>query len=669
MLNFLTNNNNTLEKVTNLNGTYLGMASPYYSGTISDATTFGFGAAGSVNFNSIDPTLLTGSPFLSGSDFSHPRIANFLLPQSITISNTQNLTGGYQNVTITGTGNVTLTGGLNITGTLTVQNGATLNLNTRAITGTGAVNFQAGSNILTASAGGFAGGLTGALKNTGAKTLSADAIYTFNGTTAQATGASFTGARDLTINNSAGVTLSGTALVGGVLRLQTGAFAIGNNLLTINSTATRQGVIDNFGANTGSITGTSMNFRRLTRGNSLRQFASPLSGSNTLGSVVLAGGFTCSNTREFDEPSNIWIPVINPCNSQPMNSMQSFLAFAYGNRTLTFSGLPLTGTQTVSITRSSPTSGPFVALGWNAIGNPYPSSINWSNMAGIAGNTAVSNLSAYIYNSSTNNYGIVTSTGVASGGASNTISPGQGILVRANVIGGGTLTFNNTVRTSGSAQTFIRKAVDTEIRFTLDGVNTSDEVVLLAGKDAVNAEKLFSPDAEAVSLYFSGAEALTIKSLEAGLLPIPMSIKVPAGGKYTITANSLVGLETGVKVLLEDKLMSKFIELSEGTPYTFNSKEGVSNRFVVHFGGAGATGFSDVVESMVFVSGNELKVVLKESVSPTNVVVYDLSGKQVLNKNFEGTTYSSPLNLPSGIYNVVLKNGNVSKNHKVVLGN
>jgi len=75
--------------------------------------------------------------------------------------------------------------------------------------------------------------------NTGATmTAGASSNLTYNGSSAQALGAGFPSTvNNLTINNSAGVTLSGSCAVNGTFNLTAGNMAIGANTLTANSTA------------------------------------------------------------------------------------------------------------------------------------------------------------------------------------------------------------------------------------------------------------------------------------------------------------------------------------------------------------------------------------------------------------------------------------------------
>jgi hypothetical protein len=123
---FLTNgtNSNTIEK-TSLTAAYLGIASPWFTGTISSVPAqFDFTAT-SLSFTGVDPTLTAGSPFLGGASFTHPRLGIASLP-NLTVSSAQNVFGNYNNVTVTGAGNASFTGNVAVAGTFTV-NGGTVN--------------------------------------------------------------------------------------------------------------------------------------------------------------------------------------------------------------------------------------------------------------------------------------------------------------------------------------------------------------------------------------------------------------------------------------------------------------------------------------------------------------------------------------------------------------
>ncbi|UEG49562.1 hypothetical protein LK994_13050 [Ferruginibacter lapsinanis] len=125
----------------------------------------------------------------------------------------------------------------------TVSAGATLDAQTFIISGTSA-NFYlpTGSSIITAntnSTGALtttATGAFGTIQVTGTRTYSTGANYTFNGASAQVTGNGFTGANNLIINNSAGVTQTSLASVSGTLTFTAGKLintALGGAGITI----------------------------------------------------------------------------------------------------------------------------------------------------------------------------------------------------------------------------------------------------------------------------------------------------------------------------------------------------------------------------------------------------------------------------------------------------
>ncbi len=104
-----------------------------------------------------------------------------------------------------------------------VLKGATIDMDTNSLGVSANTTFtlDAGATLNSGHATGFAGNLN----NGGGTSLSADANYTFNGSVAQVTGTLMPATvKNLTINNSKGVTLSQTTKVNGVLTLTAGVF-------------------------------------------------------------------------------------------------------------------------------------------------------------------------------------------------------------------------------------------------------------------------------------------------------------------------------------------------------------------------------------------------------------------------------------------------------------
>ena len=102
-----------------------------------------------------------------------------------------------------------------------VAEGATLDMGTSELGGGDVFILNAGATLATAHEGGVAG----AIQTEGDVTLSSDANFTFNGTTAQVTSELMPAAvNDVVIDNEAGVTLTQETTINGVLRLVSGEF-------------------------------------------------------------------------------------------------------------------------------------------------------------------------------------------------------------------------------------------------------------------------------------------------------------------------------------------------------------------------------------------------------------------------------------------------------------
>ena len=103
------------------------------------------------------------------------------------------------------------------------------------------VTLSSGSTLKTA----LATGINGALSGAGAKTLNGSANFVFNGSSAQVTGALLPATvNNLTINNSAGVTLSNAATtVAGTLAMSAGNLALNGNTITLGTSIGSPGTL------------------------------------------------------------------------------------------------------------------------------------------------------------------------------------------------------------------------------------------------------------------------------------------------------------------------------------------------------------------------------------------------------------------------------------------
>ncbi|MES2776993.1 MAG: pectinesterase family protein [Bacteroidota bacterium] len=173
----------------------------------------------------------------------------------------------------------------------------TLHTGVNAITGAGDIIVSPSATLST----GAAAGINGALTNSGAKTLSTTANYLFNGSMAQATGALLPATvNSLTINNSNGVSLSGsTAVVAGALTLSPGKLLLGSNNISTNS------VVGASSANYVVTDGTG-SFKLNNVGAGVNTFPVGYSASNynpiTINNAGTADNFSVNVKNSFDVP-------------------------------------------------------------------------------------------------------------------------------------------------------------------------------------------------------------------------------------------------------------------------------------------------------------------------------------------------------------------------------
>jgi hypothetical protein len=247
------------------------------------------------------------------------------------------------------------------------------------------------------------------------------------------------------------------------------------------------------------------------------------------------------------------------------------------------------GSSNLSFSASTPAS----VQGYNLVGNPYASSIDW-DVVYTGGNTTSLDNKIYIYNPTLKAYStyMAGSAGVGTSvnGTNNNsdiIPSGQGFYVRTNATGA-TLTFME------SHKVVTQKAASTTLLATGPATQPLKYLRVQVKQDSVNREDalvFFKPDAS--SGYFRQEDAeylrgnntvgiatltsdnlkLAINSLSfpsAKALVIPLNVIISTSGSYEINLTDAVNIPSSYNIWLKDNFKRDSIDIKSNTTYNFN---------------------------------------------------------------------------------------------------
>ncbi len=335
-----------------------------------------------------------------------------------------------------------------------------------------------------------------------------------------------------------------------------------------------------------------------------------------------------------------------------------------------FSGTPNTGAQNISLTFTDDGS-----AGWNLIGNPYSSAIDWSTVDKdpLAEDFYfVYNGTDYIYHNGTTD----------SSGATKYISQGQGFFVKATEAGALSLTSDNQAH---NAQNFIKseKTDLDELALVLSHASEQDETKVgynklsSMDKDRSDASKLYGFSQTKPYIY-----SLTRDNIQVAYNNLPeitnettleLGVYIQENGEHVINLTGISGVFTQGSIYLTDRKEGIETNLTENPAYPFMaSTDDDANRFFLHF--SGITGIHSQVTSTndlayIYSSGDKVYVKLKDN-KPTNykVAVYNLMGQQIVSPlSLTNDNSSLTLSQGSGIYFVQVSNGQQVQNQKIYI--
>ncbi|OIP85186.1 MAG: hypothetical protein AUK44_00360 [Porphyromonadaceae bacterium CG2_30_38_12] len=456
-----------------------------------------------------------------------------------------------------------------------------------------------------------------------------------------------------------------TVQVGGKLTVNSGRTL--NATVTLESSASGTGtLVDNYSIPT--LTATVQQY--LPQGRNW-YVSVPTSSGNT-SSFIGAG--LASSVSYYNEVGGAWVDDYTGA----MTAGRGYVAISAagaGSATnnTSFSGTLNSGNVPVTLTRTG-TSG---FAGYNLIANPYPSYVN--PMAAL---NALNVEKTIWYRTKGATYKFET-VNVASGVGTNAagtgqvtgyIPPFQAFWVRTNVTGQ-VLTFTNAMREhanpSGVTTTLLKApsaSAQAITRLKINGNTGTDETVLYFNTAASNSfddydsRKIFENDDFTIPEIYTqvGNEKLVINGLNTVQYEteIPLGFVVKQAGDFSISVNEFSNFETGIRLILKDKLYpTKETELSTEMAYNFSvsTANASSNRFSLLFRAPGVATVLRAAEKLnaqVFVNAaNQISIVAPEK---ANYAIYNTVGMLLENATVNSKLQTANCKLQTGLYLVEL---------------
>ena len=602
-------------------------------------------------------------------------------------------------------------------GNFTASNPATITADSTSTPTLSLTFTSTEGTVITANTG----GLNSSFPSFTTYTLNNSTNYTFNGTNAQITGALLPlNINNLTINNAAGVTLSGNDTVKGTLAITSGSFNTGSNNFSLGASATAtiapgarlnsNGGVTDFNnrsvtvqANSTAVgaivnTGTLNNATNVTlqqwvtgqRG--YRILSNPFSTDLSKATIGTANGIIITginDVKTYNTSTNSWSNNISTIAANTpysvfirgLASEVSGLTYTAGPTAFAYNVTGALNGTSVTLNQDNSS-----ATAWTIAGNPFAAPIKSSALTGGTAGTPY-----YIYSMAQNNTGARVKAGgwVADSSNSSTITriPMMGVV--AYQAGTGAAATFNVLSTS--IDTASANAIQTglfgegdattqlELQLHKDG-NYQDKLFVrfdanstAKGSERMDLRKL---DNDVTNIYTITSDKVRLavdarKGID-DIIPVGVTSTV---GKYsfTVASNNFVNASN---VYLVDKLLNTKTALEPGATYSFEITSDAAtqgdNRFEL---GTVKTQVQDAVVSndnfSVKVLGNVVNNAVKVQVrgakaSSVQISVIDMQGKIISNTTSSREVNNLSLANGSGMYLIKVTDGENSIISKVV---
>jgi len=382
----------------------------------------------------------------------------------------------------------------------------------------------------------------------------------------------------------------------------------------------------------------------------------------------------------WDEPGSSWNSITSP--TEDLLAGKGYKTWASsgstGPVTLEFIGTLNTGNYNPSITLSGDPN----SVGWNMIGNDFPSAIDWGTENNPVSGFVRTNIDNTIYFWTGSQYATYNPSGDGTGtnGGTQYIASMQGFFIHANAISP-EITIPQASRIHSSQEFRSVKSAEQSLNLIVSSSNYSDEIIISTNE---NATSVFDEQFDAYKLYGINNAPQLYSITEEEILSInqlPMinnRIDVPVGflpgnpESHVIVCNGIDSFDESVSISLEDLQENITINLRVDPTYTFfASPSNDPNRFVLHINAntVNIDEFDTPDENLIYLSNRN--IVVENTQGKTlggEIKIFDLLGRLQFNETLSGSTKQifEPF-LRSGTYIVMICDNTNIQTKKIII--
>lgn len=385
--------------------------------------------------------------------------------------------------------------------------------------------------------------------------------------------------------------------------------------------------------NNGTITG-NVKVERLVTGDKWHLMSSPVTNATANVFHHTQTGTSCSvYLRDYNQGINDWAYVTDVNSAlvpaKGYGVWADILTNGTGNPTVKFIG-PLNSASSIPYTSNG--------LGWNLLGNPYTSALDWNTVTGKAN---ISGGAFYCWNSVEGKYSV--SDGQAGVNQLNIVSPYiipamQGFFVKATAAG--SLGISTAKIHSAVPYYKSSNSLNDMVRLTAQRGLFKDEALVVMNSSATNnydeaydASKFFANNTDIPEIYtLAGSEKIAINKIGSFPAVVPVNIKMGVADNVTITASDFANFDASVYIILEDMLNGTFQNLRQNPSYTFSATIGENaGRFNLHFSYI-ALGIDNLQNKNANIYSSNNTIYVNSSEKINDISVYNMLGQLIVNK-------------------------------------